>query len=68
MSQEGIERLRALTAQLNQYRYEYYTLNAPTVSDEVYDRLFDELRQLENELNARMCNSPTVTVGWFTSV
>lgn len=67
MSQEGIEKLRALTAQLNQYRCQYYGLNAPTVSDEVYDRLFDELRQLENELNTRMCNSPTITVGWFTS-
>ena len=46
MSQEGIEKLRTLTAQLNQYRYEYFTLNAPTVSDEVYDRLFDELGRL----------------------
>ena len=47
MAQTGIDRLRALTAQLNRYRYEYYSLNAPTVSDEVYDRLFDELGQLE---------------------
>ena len=39
MAQTGIDRLRALTAQLNRYRYEYYSLNAPTVSDEAYDRL-----------------------------
>ena len=65
MAQTGIDRLRALTAQLNRYRYEYYSLNAPTVSDEVYDRLFDELGQLERELGAQLGNSPTQTVGWL---
>lgn len=64
MAQTGIDRLRTLTAQLNQYRYEYYSLNAPTVSDEAYDRLFDELGQLEQELGIQMGNSPTQTVGW----
>ena len=64
MSQSNFDRVRALTAQLNRYRYEYYSLNAPTVSDEVYDRLFDELKTLEQELGIRMGNSPTQTVGW----
>ena len=64
MAQTGIDRLRALTAQLNRYRYEYYSLNAPTVSDEAYDRLFDELGQLERELGVQLGNSPTQTVGW----
>lgn len=41
MDMEKMERLRALTDQLNQYRREYYDLNAPTVDDAVYDRLFD---------------------------
>ena len=67
MAQTDMERLRALTDQLNRYRYEYYTLNAPTVSDEVYDRLFDELSQLEKALGIQMGNSPTITVGWFTA-
>ena len=31
------------------YRDEYYNRNAPSVSDEVYDRLFDELKELEQE-------------------
>ena len=65
MAQTGIDRLRALTAQLNRYRHEYYSLNAPTVSDEVYDRLFDELGQLERELGVQLGNSPTQTVGWL---
>ena len=67
MAQAEMERLRALTDQLNKYRYEYYTLNAPTVEDAVYDRLFDELGQLENALGVQMGNSPTQTVGWFTA-
>ena len=32
-----------LNARLIRYGYEYYNRNAPCVSDEVYDRLFDEL-------------------------
>ena len=64
MEQTNINRLRVLTAQLNQYRYEYYSLNAPTVGDDVYDRLFDELSRLEQELGIKMGNSPTQTVGW----
>ena len=67
MAQTEMERLRTLTGQLNKYRYEYYTLNAPTVDDAVYDRLFDELGQLENALGIQMGNSPTQTVGWFTA-
>ncbi len=31
------------------YNYEYYVLNTPTVSDLEYDRLFDRLKELENE-------------------
>ena len=59
MTQTGIERLWELTVQLNRYRVEYYSLNAPSVSDEVYDRRFDELNQLEQELGVKMSNSPT---------
>lgn len=64
MAQSNMERLRALTDQLNQYRYEYYDLNAPTVDDGEYDRLFDELAGLEKSLGIQMGNSPTQTVGW----
>ena len=64
VAQTNIERLRSLNAQLNQYRHEYYNLNAPTVSDEVYDRLYDELAALEKETGAQMSDSPTQTVGY----
>ena len=46
MEQSKIAQQQELNTLLNQYRHEYYNLNAPTVSDEVYDRLFDKLREL----------------------
>lgn len=64
MELEKTKELRELNDRLNQYRHEYYNLNAPTVSDEVYDRLFDRLRELEQVTGVRMANSPTQTVGW----
>lgn len=64
MAQTQQERVRELTDQLNRYRYEYYHLNAPSVTDEVYDRLFDELTGLEERTGICMANSPTQTVGY----
>ncbi|MCL2500659.1 MAG: NAD-dependent DNA ligase LigA [Defluviitaleaceae bacterium] len=64
MQNEHINRIRELTATLNQWRYEYYALNEPTVSDAVYDRYFDELAELERKTGFTMSNSPTQTVGY----
>ena len=64
MNNKNIEKITKLTAQLNQYRHEYYNLNAPSVSDEVYDRLYDELQKLESESGFSMSDSPVRTVGY----
>ena len=64
MEQTSTERIRELVAKLNQWRHEYYNLNAPTVSDEVYNRLYDELERLEQNTGILMSNSPTQTVGY----
>lgn len=61
---ELLERQRELTARMNVYRDEYYNKNAPSVSDAVYDRLFDELLGLEEQTGVVMINSPTQTVGY----
>ena len=61
---ELLERQRELTSRLNVYRDEYYNKNAPSVSDAVYDRLFDELVGLEEQTGVVMTNSPTQTVGY----
>jgi DNA ligase (NAD+) len=64
MQEETGEKIRKLTAKLNRWRNEYYNLNAPTVSDAVYDRHFDELKRLEKISGIIMSNSPTQTVGY----
>lgn len=63
MEVTAILRQRELNDLLNQYRHEYYNLNAPTVDDAVYDRLFDELVNLEQSTGLLMANSPTQTCG-----
>lgn len=57
-------KMRELVALLNQYRDEYYNKATPSVSDAVYDRLFDELLALEESTGVCMANSPTQTVGY----
>ena len=58
------KRMTVLVNLLNQYNYEYYILDAPTVSDIEYDSLLRELEQLEKEYpNEVLDNSPTRRVG-----
>lgn len=53
-----------LVAILNDHRDRYYNQAAPTISDAEYDRLFDELVELEGETGIILSNSPTQTVGY----
>lgn len=46
---EDSRRIEELRRQLNQYSYEYYALDSPSVSDAIYDSLYGELRQLETK-------------------
>jgi DNA ligase (NAD+) len=49
---------------LNRYSYEYHVLDDPSVPDEVYDRLYDELVKLEEENPGLITHeSPTQRVG-----
>lgn len=41
------QRIKELRRLLNQYSYEYHVLDAPSVSDAVYDALFAELKEIE---------------------
>ncbi len=56
-------KVTALVTKLNRYRHEYYNLAAPSVSNAVYDHLFDELQRLEKRTGIILSNSPTQTVG-----
>lgn len=64
MRLDKVRRIKELTKQLNQYRDSYYNNSVSEVSDQEYDNLFDELKQLEEETNIVMTNSPTQTVGY----
>ena len=41
-----IEKIKELVHTLNRHRNAYYNLEAPSISDKEYDRLFDELKPL----------------------
>ncbi|MFL6071703.1 MAG: NAD-dependent DNA ligase LigA [Actinomycetes bacterium] len=65
MVDAGVRReYEALVAEVAEHRRRYYELDAPTVSDDEYDRLERRLRELEQvhpELASQ--SSPTATVG-----
>lgn len=43
----SLERLQEIKNLLNEYNYQYYVLDNPTVSDQEYDRLMQELQAIE---------------------
>ncbi len=63
-----MERINKLRKLLEQYNYEYYVLNASSVSDFEYDRLMQELILLEEQYpEYKIENSPSVRVGGTVS-
>lgn len=59
-----VTRIKELVSQLNEYRDSYYNGNTSPVSDFEYDKLFDELKELEDKTGTILSNSPTQTVGY----
>ncbi|MBE6138964.1 MAG: NAD-dependent DNA ligase LigA [Firmicutes bacterium] len=58
------QRIDELIKILNKAGYEYYTLNNPTITDQEYDSLMDELIKLEtNNPSLVRSDSPTVRIG-----
>lgn len=57
------DRIKQLVEELNVHSYNYYSLDEPTISDAEYDKLFDELVELEEETGFVLDNSPTQRVG-----
>jgi DNA ligase (NAD+) len=61
---QAAQRIETLRRQLQQASYEYYVLDAPTMPDEVYDRLYRELQDLEQQHPHLITpDSPTQRVG-----
>lgn len=60
---DALARMKELIATLNEWSRLYYEEDAPVVSDAEYDKLYDELRALENSLGYSLPTSPTHRVG-----
>lgn len=57
------QEINELIKKIEELNYHYYTLDAPLVSDGEYDKLYDRLKELENEADIHPDNSPTQKVG-----
>ena len=58
-----MDRMRYLVDTLNRWAHEYYVLDNPSVPDKEYDRLYDELKALEEQTGRVEFDSPTKRVG-----
>ena len=56
-------KIDGLIDKINELNYHYYTLDEPIVSDGEYDKLYDELRNLEKSTGYINIFSPTQRVG-----
>lgn len=62
---EEINRMKELIDILNMACYQYYQLDNPQMTDKEYDKLYDELIELESTTKIIMSDSPTQKVQGF---
>ena len=62
--EEKMKRMRELVDLLNRARRAYEQEDTEIMSNYEYDRLYDELQELEKELGTTLAASPTVNVGY----
>ncbi len=60
---EAKRRIEALTREVQEHDHRYFVLDRPSVSDAEYDRLFRELKSLEEQYpDLRLPDSPTLRI------
>ena len=64
MEQNSAGRMKELVELLNRASESYYAKDTEIMSNFEYDKLYDELEQLEQETGVVLANSPTVKVGY----
>ena len=64
MKTEKMTRMKELVSKLNEASKAYYAEDREIMSNFEYDRLYDELEKLEEELGVVLSDSPTVNVGY----
>ena len=62
--QTAEKRILEISSLLNHYGYEYYVLDKPSVPDAEYDKLMQELLELEEQVSAIKNSRFTVTKSW----
>lgn len=61
---EAKKRITELREKINYHNYRYYVLDSPEITDEEYDKLFQELKELEKQFPELITpDSPTQRVG-----
>ena len=58
-----VDKMKDLIKQIEVHNHNYYDLDAPTISDAEYDKLYYELVDLEKQTGITLPNSPTLRVG-----
>ena len=66
MNAEQKQRMEELIREISKASYAYYVLDDPYISDMQWDKLYDELRNLESETGEQLPDSPTRKVGGTT--
>ncbi|TAL24735.1 MAG: NAD-dependent DNA ligase LigA, partial [Nitrospirae bacterium] len=61
--EEVKKKIEKLVKDLNYHSYRYYVFDSPVISDEEYDRLYRQLKELEERHNYILPDSPTQRVG-----
>ena len=59
-----LDDIKELITRLNKYRDFYYNKNESLITDMEYDKLYDQLVQLEEETGIILSNSPTQNAGY----
>ncbi len=60
---ESKKEIDKLVKDLNEHSYRYYVLDAPSIPDAEYDKLFRRLQELEEQYHYILPDSPTQRVG-----
>ena len=63
MNDEQRKKMNALIQEISKASYAYYVLDNPYISDMQWDRLYDELKALEQETGEVLPDSPTRKIG-----
>ncbi|MBD5522568.1 MAG: NAD-dependent DNA ligase LigA [Lachnospiraceae bacterium] len=64
MRNRQINRMKELVSLLNKASKAYYAQDTEIMSNFEYDRLYDELQELEKETGVILTNSPSINVGY----